>query len=1429
MECYKGTFYIHCVVGVIFAIYFIGIAAVVQCLFFDTKVSTNNPMGRVSSRIDVNFLIVKIIVVIIFCFFGNGSEGNQWILIMLMYFMCGFLLFTFIESQPFYRKIVNDFYLGIFILFTWVVTVLFICKILEKSSFNGGLMLLVMGIVIILVIIFTKNGIKIDDLINNITKGNNGHKCLMAINIFKELIEKRETDRNSKIVLDGYIQQIEEHCPLKDCSLKKYLQSLHESKIDAVVFLLQHCETMYQNAISKFPLCIDIRISYAFFLIEKMNKKNKAFTELKNAEKHYPSFEQQFIIYRYKKEIEEETNDVSEKDDDIDFVTNLEYKNHFTHFKSSIVKASILYLDFWSLLLNPNQDSQEDLSKLNDYGAKINILVEEINSRFDKMQKLKHNDKEGLKYYADFLNDILNDKEKAKRLRKKINEIEETKVNSEEINIMNIDINALSSNSDYQYIVCSAHSKYLGTITNVSLGIYIMFGFTKNELVGKNIDILIPEIFHKEHSVIMTDLANDFKKTTISITDIKKFKPNFYSISTYGRNKSRYLVPLNLQNTIIPTENNDTVFIAKVAPIFLSLSNTSNPSCVVITNETLIIQNFTPNAMNLLGMSSGVMNSAVDITDYIKQFNEDFLKYVVDNEGLDPEQKLILKQTILLKKFKSPVLINWKINEFLELKHKLLKNNNEGTSDIDSFLSPKGRSYSKINGFQDENFILTVEEATIRKKKVGYIFKFEKIGRESNSFIGSSFYNKNVSTDKLQILKKTNIFKNVEDSPKKNISGKIAPLSSVQDGNDFQLNHTNVFQPANTLIEKSYVPESNFKFMLDPVSLSYKTTFLPNEEKLNEYLKHQALQKINAVQKTMKRKDESSDSESSSESNSDTSNQVSDEYSNSEQSQSSDQYSSSNDITIVSSEKNKNINVMVTPKSETRLKVNQNQYYKVDISKIKYIIFNYQKNAFLEVEKWDRKDQVEVQMTKDQKKDSNPEYHTEDINNTTNPGKTLSDLSNPNYEENENQQKALVNQIEYALQKQEAQPTITKMKWVSLIVFILLAASGFSLLFIMITSLEDLRENMRLAQYSLYLLFYNTYGAYYTRELTLLNNKNYTAIPYERDYYIEKCYNSTLQLFQLSHQYMTYILTSKLSISKESEAILNNSTIPASIIQDDLVSILQYNLPMTSAFVEVNTALFQVAHIEIDKLLPTHRDVFYFLYNSLNDVEINLSTQVSVYINEMNRYVKNSKIYYGGTLGGIVVIYIVIYFTMSNAYDGVAKRKESYLEVFFEIGNSVIKASLEKCENFTKKIQSESVSDFLSSNNGDDISEEGIQVEKQVVTKEKNRKLKKGNVSKNTRIFRLKLALCLFLILVFVSVLYAFFWLFIDKLKIFVLFYKNFVELDNEYMMLFNGLREFLFDPNGRIMNQKSSEYIEYALANIYDVRKTKQDVIYYI
>lgn len=1417
LNCSSGSYYIHSTISLFFGIIFLSFSIIVKCFYFDTKMSSKNPMGTLSSCLDVHFLMVKFLLVILFCIFTKEVNGNQWIKIIIMLLLSGFLLFSLYEKQPFYRKIVNNFYTFVFFIYGWSNFLLFLAKILETSTFNGSLVLFPIGVLIITLIIFTGNKRNIELLINTINKPKNGENYLNAINIFKELIEKREVDRNAKIVLDGYIEQVEEHCLLKDCAFKKYLKTISESKIDATVFLLQYCETMYQNAISKFPLCNSIRISYSFFLIDKLNKKKKAFIELSNAEQRLPSFEHQFIIYRYKKIIEEETNDLSDKDDDLDFVTNLEYKNHFVHFKGAIVKASILYLDFWSLLLNPNQDSQEDLSKLNDYGAKINILVEEINSRFEKMQKLKHNDKEGLKYYSDFLNDILNDKEKAKKLKRKLNDIDETKLLSEEVNIMNLDLNCLSSNNEFQYIVCSAHSKNTGTITNVSLGIYIMFGFTKSELVGKNVDILIPEIFHKEHNEILIDLINDFKKTSIDITEIKKYKPNFCTMSTYGRNKSRYLVPVNLQNTIIPTENNDNVLISKIAPFLLSLSSSTSPNCVVITNNSLLIQNFTPSAMNLLGMSSKVMNSAVDLTEYIKQFSEDFLKYVVDNEETTVDQKLLLKQTILMKKFKTPVLINWKINEFCDLKHKLQKNNTDNVNyDLEEISSPRHRPCTTFSGSSvDNSFILTVEEATIRKKKVGYIFKFEKMGKDHYSFINSVFYGKNFSTDKLQLLKKSSPLK-IEESPKRNISGKVG--SMVQDNNQGDFGHIH----SSTIVEKNYIPESNWKFTLDPISLSYKTSIEHKKEELEEYLKNKALHKIRIVQEEEKSSNHESESSKS------RSLDISEELSESD-SQSLEFLSSSKEI----SDNNSSIEpkhlipyVPVLAKNSTKIKPgnNSNQYYKVDFSKIKFILFNFKKNAFLEVEKWDKRDQVEIVTSNEPKKEYLQELTTEDSMNQTT-GKNISEVSNSSFDQDlESQHKALVSQIEYALQKQETQPSITKMKWVSFLVFILLMGGGVALLVTIIISLNHIEENMRLVRYSLYLLFLNTYEAYYIRELTLLNNENYTQIPYNRSYYTTRCFNNALNLFTSSNEYLTNLLTSHLSLSKENEFILNNSTLNATIIQDDF-NISKFNITMTSAFVEVNTALFQICHINIDNLVATNRDVFYFLYNSLNDVAFGMETQVEVYIAQMKINVKNGKLYYGIILCVNAFAFVVIFYLMSHAYDGVAKRKESYLQVFFEIGNSVIKASLEKCENFTKKIQAESVSDYLSSDSGDDLSEDNIVIEKPNTSKEKTRQFQKSNISRDTKIFRVKLIICLSIIEVFSLILYLFYWKHIDNLFIYLLFYKNFVELDNSYIMLFNGLREYMFDPEGTIMHMKSSEYLSQSLENIYLIRRNKQAV----
>ena len=52
-----------------------------------------------------------------------------------------------------------------------------------------------------------------------------------------------------------------------------------------------------------------------------------------------------------------------------------------------------------------------------------------------------------------------------------------------------------------------------------------------------------------------------------------------------------------------------------------------------------------------------------------------------------------------------------------------------------------------------------------------------------------------------------------------------------------------------------------------------------------------------------------------------------------------------------------------------------------------------------------------------------------------------------------------------------------------------------------------------------------------------------------------------------------------------------------------------------------------------------------------------------------------------------------MYFVFVYFFERVEERKESYLAIFYQIGNTFIVTSLAKCEKFSQKIQIESESD----------------------------------------------------------------------------------------------------------------------------------------
>ena len=64
----------------------------------------------------------------------------------------------------------------------------------------------------------------------------------------------------------------------------------------------------------------------------------------------------------------------------------------------------------------------------------------------------------------------------------------------------------------------------------------------------------------------------------------------------------------------------------------------------------------------------------------------------------------------------------------------------------------------------------------------------------------------------------------------------------------------------------------------------------------------------------------------------------------------------------------------------------------------------------------------------------------------------------------------------------------------------------------------------------------------------------------------------------------------------------------------------------------------------------------------------------------------------------ISILNIVSYFILNKAFMDVEARKNSYLEVFFEIKGNLIISSLTKCEAFVKRLQN---------TDGDDIYYQG--------------------------------------------------------------------------------------------------------------------------
>ena len=775
IKCPNSTMYYILSILSFFAVLFLLIISYISISMYykpSFMKDKSSSLQKINSFPNKIFLFNKIVFIIL----ANIIYKNQiyiWIILIILFLssfvnMLGFTLYNNYEN-----KLVLELNKFFGILLFGIIDCLIIGKIFNAWGFNGTLYLFLFIIIISVVNSFLYQDKAYEFSKINFNELDSGFERLKYIKKFLDLVKTKHLSRKKTLLFNSLIINKEVNCIDKNCKLKKYLKSLENGESNDFI-LFQYCQYLYEISIKKFPNDVNLKINYIIYLVVQMSKKKLAERVSYTMKYELFHFENNFNIFCCNKFIKSynisTTEDVfQEKNKSI--MKKIEYDQLNEEFKNELIKASSFYYDFWNTLNMFHIQGIEDFDKLKYLGKEISILNYNIEKKFNILHNIKGDDGNLLYLYSGFIRYILDDKTKYEKLKNILKSISNVyKIRDFEIDYTNFDFKFFKETDEYKYIIISAEENNLGTIINISHNASRIFGYIRHDLIGQKFSILIPSICHNEFENYLYKLTNQLKtKFYNALTNNKEYIPESNELFISAKDKSKYLIYLYINMIFVQTEDSEHAYIMKISYLddtnlnkinnIFNIGNIFNTNehkeekmykyCIVFTDKNFIIQTFTSNCLEHLGFNTHLMNSNIDITLFISEFNEAVDNFVkkerkkIDNnndrinknkakvgEGklkIIMNNKILYKRYIAEKNYIESKLIMWK----MDVVKKLLENNKSSLSNLGAtIINNKIKNISLMSEKEENNddklFLLVIKKTEFNNKHIGYTFYFRK-------------------------------------------------------------------------------------------------------------------------------------------------------------------------------------------------------------------------------------------------------------------------------------------------------------------------------------------------------------------------------------------------------------------------------------------------------------------------------------------------------------------------------------------------------------------------------------------------------------------------------------------------------------------------------------------------------------------------------
>lgn len=542
LSCSSALYYVFMVFVVIMLVFWGCILAVITFVSTYSHPYSGNQLAHFPWNFEVLYTAIRVLYVAVdflLDFNEDVYEYSQWI---LSFVVSVYFLTNLIGIFPYYNSIVSWLYGCSAMAFFLTLLSSFFLRVTEgifDYNTSSRVIFYLCSIIVCIPVSYIVRKAMLRGLIAN-SKLNSPQKLDMQVYCFlSEFVTRRMPTRVSGVFMEGYLHYFEKTCKDKNCPLFSpeqldvsrvfYDDSCEEGKrLEDKNARLRHLAVyLLESRMSKERTTVELSMQLARMYAYVLGNIHQACVKVTETEELDPGITTQFALFCFKKDIMKYLRHkiISQhKKGRGSFYNVLVHERLFNEFVEALGAVTKVKIKFWTELINTS-----NLSTLHKLGFQVVSMSMRISAIWSQLSDIYPYHRPSLVLYLNYLYTVEGYYDEAASIEQLLNKSQWQQRDAKELT------DPIIFSEKSATIMMGGENYNSGKILSATTTTEQLLGYAPKTLVNKDVAILMPLVFRKQHKEIVRQYFRTGKKTA-----------GHGLISNFALHKDGYVLPIKI-------------------------------------------------------------------------------------------------------------------------------------------------------------------------------------------------------------------------------------------------------------------------------------------------------------------------------------------------------------------------------------------------------------------------------------------------------------------------------------------------------------------------------------------------------------------------------------------------------------------------------------------------------------------------------------------------------------------------------------------------------------------------------------------------------------------------------------------------------------------------------------------------------------------